>query len=127
MVLENLNSHMQMNIPQTINLHYIQKSTHSWLKMNIRPETTQLLKKTQAVKSLTLALTIFFKSDTKSKDKKAKVNKKVYVKLQCLYTTKKTINKMKSNLLNGRLPIIFSNYTSDKSLIFKHTLFMKVS
>ena len=125
MVLENLNSHMQMNIPQTINLHYIQKSTHSWLKMNIRPETTQLLKKTQAVKSLTLALTIFFKSDTKSKDKKAKVNKD-YVKLQCLYT-KKTINKMKSNPVNGRLPIIFSNYTSDKSLIFKHTLFMKAS
>ena len=125
MVLENLNSHMQMNIPQTINLHYIQKSTHSWLKMNIRPETTQLLKKTQAVKSLTLALTIFFKSDTKSKDKKAKV-KKDYVKLPCLYT-KKSINKMKSSLLNGRLPIIFSNYTSDKSLIFKHTLFMKAS
>ena len=106
MVLENLNSHMQMNIPQTINLHYIQKSTHSWLKMNIRPETTQLLKKTQAVKSLTLALTIFFKSDTKSKDKKAKVNKD-YVKLPCLYT-KKTINKMKSSPVNGRLPIIFS-------------------
>ena len=126
MVLENLNSHMQMNIPQTINLHYIQKSTHSWLKMNIRPETTQLLKKTQAVKSLTLALTIFFLYLTPKIDKKAKVNKKDYVKLPCLYT-KKSINKMKSSLLNGRLPIIFSNYTSDKSLIFKHTLFMKAS
>ena len=46
MVLENLNSHMQMNIPQTINLHYIQKSTHSWLKTNIRPETIQLKENT---------------------------------------------------------------------------------
>ena len=82
MVLENLNSHMQMNIPQTINLHYIQKSTHSWLKMNIRPETTQLLKKTQAVKSLTLALTIFFKSDTKSKDKKANLKSETHLTLR---------------------------------------------
>ena len=72
---------MQMNIPQTINLHYIQKSTHSWLKTNIRPETIQLKENTGS-KIFDIGVnSFFFQSDTKSKEKKAKVNKKDYVKL----------------------------------------------
>ena len=78
--------------------------------MNVKPETMKLLEEKLGVKLLDISLGDDMLDLTpKAKATKAKLNKWDYIKLRSFCRAKETINKMKSNILNGRkyLQIIY--------------------
>ena len=78
--------------------------------MNVKPETMKLLEENLGVKLLDISLGDDMLDLTpKAKATKAKLNKWDYIKLRSFCRAKETINKMKSNILNGRkyLQIIY--------------------
>ena len=60
---------------------------------------------------------VFSDVPTQERETKGKINKQDHIKLKSFCTAKETINKMKSQPTERET--IFSNDTSDKSLIFK--------
>ena len=94
------------------------KTNAKWFKdLNIKPETIKPQEEIIGSKFLDKGLWWFFESDAKSEDKKAKLNKRSYVKLKSFCTSEETINKMKSQPTEWEK--IITNHISDKELISK--------
>ena len=75
-----------------------------WIKdVNVRPENIKILQESIGSKILDIACSnIFSVISPQERETKEKINKWDYIKLKRFCTTKKTMNKIKSNLLNRR-------------------------
>ena len=70
----------------------------------LKLKTIKLLEENIDSKLFNISLSnIFFCMFPQARETEAKIKQMDYIKLKCFYTTKETINKTKSSLLNGRI------------------------
>ena len=94
------------------------KINPKWVKdLNIRPETSNLLKENRGKKPLIWTSAMSFQLTSKAQETKTKINKWDYIKPKSLCTAKETINKTKRQPTDWEKK--FANHISDKRLLFK--------